>query len=115
MAHESTQEEIVRVLRKIKALGGLADLATAADLARRTVYRHAQDDGRQREMDGATEAKLMVALDDLGLLGTDPSHLDYARAVVELRRRASNRADRRDMDAGEAEGLPGSGRGRKVD
>lgn len=64
-----TDEAVLAIVRDIKDLGGLPDLADAADLSVRTLYRHIGEDAKKPDkLSPDTRLSLMSVFEDLGLL-----------------------------------------------
>ena len=90
MAHDTADGELRATLRKIKQYGGLADLAMVCEVAKRTLYRHAED-GATGAMDPGTRqslTKVFVALDLVGDYGVP----EIVRAVDKLEGMATRSA-----------------------
>lgn len=84
-----TDEEILSILRDIKDLGGLAYLATVADVSVRTLYRHIGSDAKKpAKLGGDTKHALIALFLELELLGGPPGAAKLSAAVRELERRA---------------------------
>jgi hypothetical protein len=95
MAHDTADGELRATLRKIKQYGGLADLAVVCDVAKRTLYRHAEDDA-EGAMDPGTRRPLTKVFVGLGLVG-DYGVPEIVRAVDTLEgmaKRAATASDR---------------------
>jgi len=61
-------DQLIEILRNLKRYGALGDLAKAARVSGRTLYRHAGDDIQRPDMGGNTRRAVVAVLAETGLL-----------------------------------------------
>jgi hypothetical protein len=103
MSKTPTEEDVVDILRKFKEYQALTPLATLVNRSERTLYRHAEDDDTRPAMGGATLMELAELFVELDLI-ENRDFSSVARAVKEIRARASRSPVNAEGDVDEALG-----------